>query len=197
MSIRLANIEEKILELWKQRDTVQAEAERQAEEQAKRAREKAEARKALPELREREREAWSRYIGAVHELQAAIDGLEELRPELGRAFARLRYTAPKGMRSAIKRELSRLAIYSRKARDEEAERKARARRLRETAKAMEKARRTMAGGNGSIDQARQRIDDLQQSADVAEGKAKSKKADDNAMFIPAEVALGQGAGRGA
>ena len=193
---KLDRIEDKILELWHERDKVHLQAEAKAQAQAKLAEQKARAREALPELREREREAWKRYHAAVDEVQAAIDELDGLRPELGRAFAKLRGVVPKRLRGAIKHELERRQLLARKARDAEADRKRRAHELRKQAQDMERRRKRMAGGGGSVEQGRQRIASMKESADRLEGKLKpTKPAVDE--FIPPDVAMRHAARRGA
>lgn len=174
MATRLDSIEQQILELWKERDKAHAEAIAAAERQDKLAAQKAEARKVLPELREREREAWQRYADAVHELQAAIEGLDELRPEFGRAFANLRNIVPAGMRTALKRELSRLSVLGRKARDAESIRKRQAEHLRDTAKRLTQSLRKLDSVRSEAgEQGRRRINTLLEQADTLERRQAS------------------------
>jgi hypothetical protein len=198
MSSRLQKLEQEFEEFRKQfkkeKATIAAEESRQAQHQAM----IEAAQQRLPELREREEQLRVEFAAAIDALAELVDQIGQVRRDVRSAYGKPHLDVHHTVKMALVGEQQRRRMWEKIAKREHSTqvvKKQRASELRELAKDLEKQRRKMPGGGGSIDQARQRIADMRAHADRLDGKAPVPESEDSAMLITAEMALGRSFGK--
>lgn len=184
----LEQIEARLVELWGQRERVQAQGELEREAAAEAAAQKAEAQKALPALWEREAELWDKLGAAVDALAGAIADIDAVGAELRRAYGKPRYNVHKRLRHALMMEQQQRVMRARagQGHNREVGRKARAAELRQVAKLQSKlARRT----ESTQYQAKERAKQTEAAVARLEGRTPQPEPEPEGMFIPPQVAL--------
>jgi len=188
MTTIIDKMNDELLRLWQSRQRV---IEEHGQEQRllaeQRALEDQAREQVLPGLRDQEQDWNQRYDAWLAGGLDLFSERDDLNTRIRLAYGRPRTVALVTLRRQVKRELDRRRALS-KTRNREQARKEHARYLRDVAKEQAKGAKSMSGGDGSKYQAMERVKETEAAADRLLGKT-PKQADDNAMFIPPEVAL--------
>lgn len=129
----LVQLEDKIVELWRQRENVKRESDAALERRAEVAAQKAAAAPERAELYAAEAEAFLVFEAAVEDVADAVDGLGTIQNALRGAYGRPRQPVNRDFLRALDAELARMRARRRRkaGRDRDASRKARAADLRQ------------------------------------------------------------------
>ena len=185
----LPELERKLTELWEKRQRLLDAQEQERQRQARYTALADQARdELLPPLRDWEVDWDERFDAWLAEGLSLYDERSDKNVAIRRAYGRPRTYATNRLLASVKAEVQRRrALSGAGSRDHASYRKQRARDLRDLAKSMEKARKTMAGGGGSVDQARKRAEDARAAADALEGKTPQRQEPDGMFITPQQA----------